>query len=117
MAEYVEVARTGDLADGALKAVRASGREILLARVGDAFHAVQLRCPHLGANLAEGRLDGTVVTCPRHGSQFDLRDGSVVRWTEWSGVVLAVASRLRSPRPLTTHEVRVEQERVLVRVD
>ena len=29
-----------------------------------------------------GKLDGTIVTCPRHYSQFDLADGRVVRWTD-----------------------------------
>lgn len=116
MGEYVEVAKIGELGDGTMVAVRPAGKEILLARVGEACHAVQLRCPHLGADLAQGGLEGTVVTCPRHGSQFDLRDGQVVRWTDWGGVALAVAKRIRSPRPLRIYPVKIEGERVLVDV-
>lgn len=41
--------------------------------------AVADRCPHAGATLSEGELEGTVLTCPRHGSQFDVTDGSRVR--------------------------------------
>lgn len=33
-------------------------------------------CPHAGATLSTGELEGTVITCPRHGSQFDVRDGT-----------------------------------------
>jgi nitrite reductase/ring-hydroxylating ferredoxin subunit len=33
------------------------------------------RCPHAGATLSEGELAGPVLTCPRHGSQFDVRTG------------------------------------------
>jgi nitrite reductase/ring-hydroxylating ferredoxin subunit len=41
--------------------------------------AVADTCPHAGAALSEGELDGCVVTCPRHGSQFDVRTGERVR--------------------------------------
>lgn len=36
-------------------------------------------CPHAGASLCEGELDGDVVTCPRHGSQFRVTDGARLR--------------------------------------
>jgi len=45
---------------------------------GDLF-AVEDVCPHAGSELSTGELDGTVVTCPRHGSQFDVCSGRRVR--------------------------------------
>jgi nitrite reductase/ring-hydroxylating ferredoxin subunit len=45
---------------------------------GDLF-AVEDTCPHAGAALSTGELDGTVLTCPRHGSQFDVCSGRRVR--------------------------------------
>jgi nitrite reductase/ring-hydroxylating ferredoxin subunit len=36
-------------------------------------------CPHAGARLSEGSLEEGVVTCPRHGSQFDVVTGERVR--------------------------------------
>ena len=47
--------------------------------VGSRFHACADRCPHAGATLSEGELEGGVVTCPRHGSQFDVATGQRVR--------------------------------------
>lgn len=41
--------------------------------------AVRDVCPHAGATLSEGELEGTVLTCPRHGSQFDVQTGSRMR--------------------------------------
>lgn len=117
MGGFVEVARTGDLPDGTMMKATVSGQEILLARAGDGYYASQLRCPHLGGMLARGTLQGTIVTCPLHHSQFDLVDGRVVRWTDWSGVTLAVGKRLRAPRPLRVYPVRVEGDRVLVKVE
>lgn len=47
--------------------------------VGNRFHACADRCPHAGATLSEGELEGGVVTCPRHGSQFDVTTGQRLR--------------------------------------
>ena len=47
--------------------------------VGNRFHACADRCPHAGATLSEGELEGGVVTCPRHGSQFDVATGQRLR--------------------------------------
>jgi nitrite reductase/ring-hydroxylating ferredoxin subunit len=114
MSEYIEVAKTGDLADGEMIKVKADGHSILLAKAGGVFYAVQEHCPHLGANLAKGKLDGTIVTCPLHGSQFDLKDGSVVRWTSWTGTLEKVAEATRHPRPLKTYSVKVDGDKILI---
>jgi nitrite reductase/ring-hydroxylating ferredoxin subunit len=53
---FVEVAREGDIADGAMKEVAAEGQKILLARVGGRFYAALGQCPHMGASLAGGKL-------------------------------------------------------------
>lgn len=50
-------------------------RRIALFRIGNEVHAVEDSCPHQGASLANGRLDGVHVKCPAHGLQFDVRDG------------------------------------------
>jgi nitrite reductase/ring-hydroxylating ferredoxin subunit len=47
--------------------------------VGSGFHACADRCPHAGATLSEGEMEGGVVTCPRHGSQFDVTTGQRLR--------------------------------------
>ena len=64
--------------------------------------------------LSQGKLEGKAVTCPLHGSQFDLSDGHVVCWLKGSGWVSMVGRVLKSPRPLATHNVKVEGDRILV---
>ena len=44
----------------------------------DGIHAFGGTCSHLGCDLWRGKLEGHVVTCPCHGSQFDISDGSNV---------------------------------------
>ena len=116
MAEYVEVLKTGDLKPGQMKSVDIKGREILVAKVENKFYAAQARCPHMAGKLAQGKLEGTVVTCPRHASQFDLTDGRVIRWTNWSGIKLAAAKLFKSPRSLKTYPTKVEGDKVLVEI-
>ena len=59
---------------------------IALYHIGGVLHAIADSCPHAGASLCEGELDGTVVTCPRHGSQFRVTDGSRLRGPADAGV-------------------------------
>lgn len=55
------------------------GQPLAVYHVGSRFHACADRCPHAGALLSEGEVEGGVVTCPRHGSQFDVATGQRVR--------------------------------------
>ena len=113
---YISVGKADQLADGAMREVTVSGHEILIARVGDSFYAADNRCPHMGGRLAQGKLEGTIVTCPRHGSRFDLADGSVVRWLQGSGLLSRIGTALKSPNQLVTYDVKVEGGEILVEV-
>lgn len=108
-----QLGKVGDLADGAMKRVDVQGKVILFARVGDKYYAADAMCPHMGGDLTLGKLEGTVITCPRHHSQFDLKDGHVIRWTDWSGIVLSVARAVKPPRPVKVYPVLVEGGQVL----
>ena len=116
MVSLLEVGTAGELADGAMREVTANGQAVLLARVGSTYYAAAGRCPHMGGHLSRGELEGTVVTCPLHGSQFDLKDGRVVRWLKGSGLLSRVGRALRSPRPLTTYRVEVKDGKVMLEI-
>ncbi len=112
-ANQVQVGTVNELKSGQMKEVRAQGRELLFARVGDRYYVTEGRCPHMRGHLARGRLDGSVITCPVHGSQFNITDGHVDRWTNWPAPVLAVAKLFRPPRPLKTYRVKIDGDRVM----
>lgn len=114
---FVEIATTDELMNGDMKMTTVSGRDILLARVGDNYYSADNSCPHMGGNLSMGKLEGTVVTCPRHHSQFDLTDGHVIRWTDWTGFKLSLGKLLKSPRPLKTYEVKVDGDKIMVNME
>lgn len=114
---YTAVAKMGALASGAMTAVNAGGKDVLLARVGDKYYAASNVCPHMGGRLSAGKLDGAIVTCPRHHSRFDLTDGHNMRWTDWTGAKLYFAKILRPPRALKTYPVKVEGDNIMVKVE
>jgi 3-phenylpropionate/trans-cinnamate dioxygenase ferredoxin component len=113
MAEFREALRVDELKSGAMKAVEVAGREILLARVGDKFYAADKLCPHMKGDLSQGQLAGTVVTCPRHGSRFDLTTGRVVRWLG-GGMLSKVGTAFRMSRDLVVYNVKVQDGKVMV---
>jgi len=51
---------------------------VLVANVDGRFYAMDGVCSHGFASLAQGTLDGFIVTCPRHAARYDLRTGKVV---------------------------------------
>ena len=71
------VGRVRDLQIDQMKLVRIDGRRIVLGRTSDGFVAFDDRCTHRGGSLADGVMICNVVQCPWHGSQFDVRTGSV----------------------------------------
>lgn len=114
MSEFIDIGATSQFKPGTLSEVKMDGHDLLVANVAGALFVADAHCPHLHANLTKGTLDGTVLTCPLHGSQFDLTDGSCVRWTNWSGAVKSMAEFVRHPRPLRVYETRIEADRLLV---
>lgn len=60
--------------------VRVEGLTIVLARLDDAWHAVEDRCTHAGCAFSEdATLEGAMIVCNCHGSEFDLRTGGLRR--------------------------------------
>ena len=116
MSQFVQVSKTGELGGGTMETVNVEGREVLLARLGDKYYASDNHCPHMGGKLSKGKLEGTVVTCPLHGSQFDLTDGHVVRWLKGSGLTSRIGRVLKSPRPVATYNVRAEDDSILIEI-
>jgi len=77
--KWTAVTALDDLEDGTLKRVEPKrGEPLVLLRDGDAVHAAAATCTHVGGPLDEGEHEGPCVTCPWHGSVFDLRDGRVI---------------------------------------
>lgn len=74
--EYIEIAQEGQIAPGTMKAVSVKGKDLLLSNIEGKYYAIGGKCTHMHGDLSKGVLNGKVVTCPRHGSQFDVTSGA-----------------------------------------
>ena len=72
---WVTVAKAGDLAPGAMKAVEAADKSLALYNIGGAFYATDNECTHAYAMLTDGTVDGEVIECPLHGGAFEIKTG------------------------------------------
>ena len=102
MSDWSTVGPDEPAGDGTLLRVEIDGRAVCLGRVEGAWAAFEDTCTHAQCSLAGGELDGAVVVCPCHGSEFDVRTGDV----------------LSPPAldPLPIYEARVENGVVEVRL-
>jgi len=64
---------------GEMRVFDVSGSRVNVSNAGGQLYAFANTCTHMGCSLANGDLDGTVVTCACHGSQFDITSGAVLR--------------------------------------
>ena len=73
-----KAASLSEVPAGTIKEVLMGGKPVALANVGGTFYAINGTCLHRGGPLGQGVLEGTVVTCPWHGWQFDITTGKAV---------------------------------------
>ena len=102
MPDFVRVANTSEIPDPGKLIVEVDDRLVVLFHVGGQFYALDDVCTHDGGPLGEGQLDGFCIACPRHGAQFDIRDGR--------------ALTMPATRPTVAHEVKVDGGDILVRL-
>lgn len=99
-AGYVDVCAASEIAPGALRTAEIAGFKLLICRAGDAYYAVENKCPHNGALMTRGRIRGDCILCPVHGARFQLRDGKHLTPPASSG--------------LRTFPLRIEGDRIRV---
>jgi nitrite reductase/ring-hydroxylating ferredoxin subunit/uncharacterized membrane protein len=76
--DFVPVMNENDLVEGKLTRVNAGGIPAVLLKQDGKLYAIGAVCTHMGGPLDEGTVENCIVTCPWHGSQFNMSDGSVV---------------------------------------
>jgi nitrite reductase/ring-hydroxylating ferredoxin subunit len=76
--DFVYAAKTSEIQAGKIKKLPIGDFGVLLVNVEGVFYAVDALCTHYGGDLSQGTLQGKILTCPVHGSKFDVTDGKVV---------------------------------------
>jgi nitrite reductase/ring-hydroxylating ferredoxin subunit len=78
----VKIANAEDVSADKVLKVSAGGKSVLVSKAGDRYCAIENKCPHLGLPLAKGKVSDGQITCPFHGSKFDLCSGKNVVWVD-----------------------------------
>ncbi|HMS57396.1 MAG TPA: non-heme iron oxygenase ferredoxin subunit [Tepidiformaceae bacterium] len=92
-----------DIPDGETRDYQAGEYSILVANCGGALHAIEDRCTHDDGPLADGKLIGCEVECPRHGAKFDMHTGR--------------PTALPAFRPVASYPVRVVDDVIEVEIE
>lgn len=100
---WTRVCAEGELLPDEYRVIEVDGVTIAVYNVGGQYYAIEDVCTHDGGELASGDRTGFVVTCPRHGAQFDLRTGEALCAPAYS--------------PTACFPVKVEQGAVWTRDD
>ena len=108
--EFEKLALASEIPPGSMRRVQRNGTALLIANVDGAFYAISDVCSHRGGMLSAGTTEDGIVTCPRHGSRFDVRTGRNVggpglRFFKWT------TSDVRS------YEVTLDGNDILLRVE
>ncbi len=75
----VKVCNLENVPSGSMKQFSVDEHEFLVVNHNGHLFCLDARCTHAGAPLAEGTLEGDILTCPWHRSQFNITDGTVIR--------------------------------------
>ena len=86
MAKLIKIATVSDVPPGQGAAFTVEGQRIALFNVEGAYYAIGDSCTHRGGPLSEGDVQGTKVTCPLHGADFDLKTGAALGLPAHKGV-------------------------------
>ena len=78
MTKLIKIATVSDVPPGQGAAFTVEGMEIALFNVEGTYYAIGNSCTHRGGSLSEGDVQGTKVTCPLHGADFDLKTGAAL---------------------------------------
>jgi nitrite reductase/ring-hydroxylating ferredoxin subunit len=95
----IKIAELSELAPGRSRQVKLLGKSYAVFNIDGSLYAVEGSCKHMKAALAAGRLEDSIVTCPMHGWQYDVKTGECLT-ESWA--------------KLRTFDLKVEQNTVYI---
>jgi 3-phenylpropionate/trans-cinnamate dioxygenase ferredoxin component len=77
--DFIEIAPASELPSGERLFVNLGDKPIVIFNIAEKFFALGDICTHDDGPLGDGMLEGHNIVCPRHGGEFDIRDGKAVQ--------------------------------------
>ena len=116
----IKAAQFDSISEGKTQCVKLDDHKILLIKQQGQVYAIENRCPHFGLSMEKGPVADGAITCPWHGSRFDIATGANLDWVnsvvgipvpKWTGKLIAMG---KQPQPVRTFPVTVEGNDVFV---
>jgi 3-phenylpropionate/trans-cinnamate dioxygenase ferredoxin subunit len=98
--EFIAVATVEEVEEGGRLTFDVDGSSIALFNIAGSYFAIADECSHDDYPMAEGKIEGHQIECPRHGAHFDLNSGKAL-------TLPAVAD-------IAAYPVRVDGDQILV---
>ena len=76
--EFVQIAPVSELPNGERLFVEVEGKPIVIFNIAGQLYSIRDVCSHDDGPVGEGEIAGFNITCPRHGAEFDLRNGAAI---------------------------------------
>ena len=102
MTKAMQLGPVSAVPDDELGVFELEGHKIAVANVSGTFYAFGDTCTHRQCPLSKGELEGTTVTCPCHGSQFNVTTGAVLRGP--------------AQDPVESYPIRIEGDALVVEI-
>ena len=71
----LKVCNQDQIKEGGVKALKILARNVAVFRLNGKLHGLEADCKHMRASIANGKIDGTIITCPAHGWRYDITTG------------------------------------------
>ena len=99
----VVVGKTSDIEEGKLVHITAGGKELVVTKLEGNYYAIDDICTHAGAELHEGELNNSELTCPWHGAKWDIKTGNLISFPQ-------------KLKPLQSHKISIEKDTLFIEV-
>lgn len=118
----IKAAQASAIVEGKNQCVKLNDQKILLVKHQGTIYALENRCTHLGLSMEKGKVEDGAITCPWHGSTFDIASGENRDWVnsvlsvsvpKWTAKLIAMG---KEPQPVRTFPVEVVDDDVFVDV-
>lgn len=73
--DFVKVAKTSEIGNGALRTVSVKGEDVTIANADGKYYAIGAICKHAEWDLSEGYVEGGSIICAGHGAKWNLQTG------------------------------------------
>lgn len=101
------VGKLKDFPQGSIKEVSIQGKPYAISNINGELFAIDGRCAHAGGILSNGHLIEKVITCPKHGAEYDVTTGKNLKKPRFP---FAKASDLR------IYKVTIDRENVVIKI-